>query len=135
MNRICSYLDKHAVLRCTECGETLEMCSCAYEDSVEERLHSPAGTVINMIRGELASYDGDDLHRLAKLTAAVGLLAQEMIQHDLNQGAATQEVLRAAVRVATEAILIATESDGNFQYAFPVVEEELPRGPVGGQYD
>ena len=73
-----------------------------------------------MVRGELKSYDGEDLHRLARLTDAVGILARELVQHDLNQGSTTQEVLRAAAKVAAEAILIATESDNNFAYAFPV---------------
>jgi len=44
-------------------------------------------------------------------------------------------VLREAVQVAAMAIRLAVEGDDNFLYSFPVVEDELPRGPVSRQYD
>jgi hypothetical protein len=32
------------------------------------------------------------------------------------------------------AVRVAVEGDDNFLYEFPIIEDELPRGPVGGQY-
>ncbi len=65
----------------------------------------------------------------------MGELATLLIQHDRSQGPSVQEVLRAAVQVAAGAVRIAVEGDENFLYEFPIVEEELPRGPVGRTYD
>jgi NTP pyrophosphatase (non-canonical NTP hydrolase) len=104
----------------------------------QERWTSPDGLVMKMITDELAAareaFPGKT-HMLAALLEEVGELAQAMIQHDRKQGTSVHEVLREAVQVAAMAIRLAVEGDDNFLYAFPVVEEELPRGPVGRQYD
>lgn len=91
-----------------------------------------------MVRGELDAARKqfpETTHMLAALTKNVGELAQAMMEHDRDSSQTTQEVLREAVQVATMAIRIAAEGDENFVYQFPVVEEDLPRGPVGGRYD
>ena len=77
----------------------------------------------------------ENTHKLAALVEEVGELAQAMIQHDRKLGTSVHEVLREAVQVAAMAVRVAVEGDDNFLYTFPVVEDELPRGPVGRQYD
>jgi NTP pyrophosphatase (non-canonical NTP hydrolase) len=74
-------------------------------------------------------------HMLAALVEEVGEVAQAMMHHDLKQGIGVHEVLREAVQVGCMAIRLAVEGDDNFLYSFPVVEDELPRGPVSRQYD
>ena len=138
MKRTCTYRDRRNTLCCTECGSDLTICQCqAVDEMAQERWTSPDGLVMKMITDELAAareaFPGKT-HMLAALLEEVGELAQAMIQHDRKQGTSVHEVLREAVQVAAMAIRLAVEGDDNFLYAFPVVEEELPRGPVGRQY-
>ena len=138
MERTCTFANKHNVLCCTECGLGIDLCQCVDTDAIAyDRLTSPDGLVFIMIRDELKAareaFPGQT-HMLAAMVEEVGELAQAIMQHDRQQGTSVQEVLREAVQVAAMAIRIAVEGDDNFLYEFPVVEDELPRGPVGGQY-
>jgi NTP pyrophosphatase (non-canonical NTP hydrolase) len=138
-DRTCTYRDKRNTLCCTECGSDLSLCQCPSPDEqAQERWTSPDGLVIKMITDELAAareaFPGKT-HMLAALVEEVGELAQAIMQHDRKQETSVHEVLREAVQVACMAIRVAVEGDDNFLYQFPVVEEELPRGPVGRQYD
>lgn len=137
-DRSCVYLNPWNVQTCTECGEALSLCQCPTPDyQAHERLTSKDGLVFAMIRGELEgarkAFPGST-HMLAALVEEVGELAQALIEHDRAQAKSAPEVLREAVQVACMAIRVATEGDDNFAYVFPAVEEELPRGPVGGQF-
>lgn len=137
--RSCIYYDPYNKPCCTECGSDLQLCQCENPDeAAHQRITSPEGVIISMIMGQLdadRAEGADTTHLLATLSKSTGELAQAMIEHDRAQGTTVQEVMREAVRVATMAIRIATEGDENFLYEFPVVEEDLPRGPVGGRYD
>lgn len=137
--RSCIYYDPQNKPVCTECGSDLQLCQCADPDgSAHHRMASPDGIIISMIMGELdaaRSQFPDSTHMLAALVEEVGEVAKALMEHDRNQGTSVQEVMRECVQVATMAIRIATEGDENFLYQFPVVEEDLPRGPVGGRYD
>lgn len=137
--RSCTFSNKHNLTCCTECGLGLDLCQCVEPDRVaENRLTSPDGLVYIMIRNEVnAARDKfpKTTHMLAALVEEVGELSQAMVEHDRAQGTSVQEVLREAVQVAAMAVRIAVEGDDNFLYEFPVVEDELPRGPVGGQYE
>lgn len=139
MNRTCTYHDKHNTLCCTECGSDLTLCQCTgVDEQAQERWTSPDGLVMNMVREELISAREafpENTHKLAALVEEVGELAQAMIQHDRKLGTSVHEVLREAVQVACMAIRVAVEGDDNFLYQFPIVEEDLPRGPVSRQYD
>jgi len=138
-DRTCTFLNPHHVLTCTECGSDLTICQCTAPDAQShERLTSPDGLVFTMIRDELVAARKafpESTHKLAALMEEVGELAQAMIQHDRKLGTSATEILREAVQVACMAIRIAVEGDDNFLYEFPVIEDELPRGPVGGMYD
>jgi len=139
MTRTCTYMDPHNALACTECGRGVELCQCVdVEGQAHERLHTPDGIVITMIRGELDAARGtypDPQHALAALMEEAGKLARGLISHDRQQEVVVQEVLRRAVTTAAMAIRIATEGDDNFAYAFPSVEEEvLPTGPVSDRF-
>jgi NTP pyrophosphatase (non-canonical NTP hydrolase) len=136
--RNCTFLNKHHVECCTECGLGIDFCQCVdYDGSAENRLTSADGLVFKMIRDELVAareaFPGKT-HMLCATMEEVGELAQAMMQHDRHEGTSAQEILREAVQVAAMAIRIAVEGDDNFLYEFPAVEDELPRGPVGGQY-
>lgn len=137
--RTCTFLDPQNMERCTECGVTVDLCLCANVDlSAHNRLNSTDGMIMTMVRGELdaaRSQFPETTHMLAALMEEVGELAQAMMEHDRDGSQTTQEVLREAVQVATMAIRVAAEGDENFVYQFPTVEEDLPRGPVGGRYD
>lgn len=137
--RTCTFLDPQNMERCTECGISLDLCLCANVDlSAHQRLNSVDGQIISMVRGELDAARGKfpgSTHMLAALMEEVGELAQALMQHDTDGSQTTQEVLREAVQVAAMAIRVAAEGDENFVYEFPVVEDDLPRGPVGGRYD
>ena len=137
--RSCTYLDPQNQRACTECGRGVEMCQCVNADqTAHERIYSPDGIVINMIRGELDAarekFPGSE-HRMVALGEEFGELCQAMMQHDVDGSQTVPMVLREAVQVAAMAIRVAVDGDANFAYAFPTVEEELPRGPVAGQYD
>lgn len=138
MTRTCTYMDPHNALACTECGRGVELCQCVNpEGAAHDRLHSPDGIVITMIRGELDAARGEypeGQHALAALLEEAGKLARGLIKHDRAQEVTIQEVLRRAVTTAAMAIRIATEGDTNFLYAFPTVEEDLPRGPVTDKF-
>lgn len=138
MIRTCTYTDPHNTQRCTECGLTTDLCLCVdVEGSAHDRLQSPDGLVMTMIRGELDAARGkfpDTLHRLAALGEEFGELCQALMQHDIDGSQTTAMVLREAVQVATTAIRIATEGDDNFKYQFPSIEEDLPRGPVTDRF-
>ncbi len=138
MTRTCTYIDPHNTLACTECTRTVELCQCIDPDAIaHDRLSSPDGLVITMIRGELDAARRkfpDSLHRLAALGEEFGELCQAMMEHDIDGSQTTIMVLREAVQVATTAIRIATEGDDNFKYAFPSVEEDLPKGPVSDRF-
>jgi len=136
--RSATFSNKYNVECCTECGLGVDMCQCVDPDAIAwDRLTSPDGLVFSMIRDELKAarkaFPGQT-HMLCALVEEVGELAQGMMEHDRQQGISVQEVLREAVQVAAMAIRIAVEGDDNFLYEFPIVEDELPRGPVGGQY-
>lgn len=126
------------MLACTECGSGLDLCTCVRpDDMAHERLTSPDGLVIRMIRDELVAartaFPGD-LHMLAALVEEVGEVAKGLMEHDLGLGTTTQQVLREAVQVACMAIRVATEGDANFSYVFPAIEEDLPKGPVADRF-
>jgi NTP pyrophosphatase (non-canonical NTP hydrolase) len=91
-----------------------------------------------MIRDELKAareaFPGKT-HMLTALVEEVGEVAKAMMEHDRKEGTSVQQVLREAVQVASMAIRIAVEGDDNFLYEFPIVEDELPRGPMGRTYD
>lgn len=138
-DRTCTYRDKHNTICCTECGSDLTICQCpAPNEQAQERLTSPDGLVMKMVADEVAAareaFPGKT-HMLAALVEEVGEVAQAIMQHDRKQGTSVHEVLREAVQVGAMAIRLAVEGDDNFLYAFPVVEDELPRGPVSRQYD
>lgn len=137
--RSCIYYDPQNKPCCTECGSDLQLCQCENPDeAAHRRMTSPDGVVISMIMGELdaarSQFVGTQ-HQLASLVKEVGKVAESMVEHDRNQGTSVQEVLRGVVQVAATSIRLATEGDDNFLYEFPIVEDSLPRGPVGGQYD
>ena len=136
--RNCTFLNKHHVECCTECGLGIDFCQCVDPNaSAEERLTSADGLMFKLIRDELVAarkaFPGKT-HMLCATVEEVGELAQAMMQHDRHEGTTVQEVLREAVQVAAMAVRVAVEGDDNFLYEFPAVEDELPRGPVGGQY-
>ncbi len=137
--RSCIYYDPRNKPCCTECGSDLTLCTCANPDeAAHQRLTSRDGVIVSLIMGELQAVRAQSpgqQHHLANLTKEAGELAHSMIQHDLGQSGSPQEVLRDAIQVATIAIRIATEGDDNFLYEFPAVEDDLPSGPVGRQYD
>jgi NTP pyrophosphatase (non-canonical NTP hydrolase) len=91
-----------------------------------------------MIRDELRAareaFPGNT-HMLCALVEEVGEVAKAIMEHDRRQGTSVQEVLREAVQVASMAVRLAVEGDENFLYEFPIVEDELPRGPIGRTYD
>jgi NTP pyrophosphatase (non-canonical NTP hydrolase) len=91
-----------------------------------------------MIRDELKAareaFPGKT-HMLCALVEEVGEVAKAMMEHDRKEGTSVQQVLREAVQVASMAIRLAVEGDDNFLYEFPIVEDELPRGPMGTTYD
>ena len=137
--RTCTFLDPQNIERCTECGVPMDLCLCANVDlSAHQRWNSVDGQIISMVRGELDAarkqFPGST-HMLAALMEEVGELAQAMMEHDRDGSQTTQEVLREAIQVAAMAIRVAAEGDENFVYEFPIVEADLPRGPVGGRYD
>lgn len=137
--RSCTFRSPHHVHTCTECGSDITICQCVAPDQqAHERLTSPDGLVFTMIRDELIAarkaFPGTT-HMLCALTEEVGELHQAMMEHDRKQGTSATEILREAVQVAAMAIRVAVEGDENFLYDFPVVETELPKGPVGGMYD
>lgn len=139
MPRTCTFASPHNVATCTECGSDITICQCvAPDDQAHERLTSPDGLVFVMIRDELVAARKafpENTHKLAALMEEVGELAQAMMQHDRHLGTSVTEVLREAIQVAAMAVRIAVEGDENFLYEFPIVEAELPRGPVGRTYD
>ena len=136
--RTCTYHNKHNTPCCTECGLGIDLCQCIEPDhKAEKRLTSVDGLIMKMISDEVAAARAkfpETTHMLAALVEEVGELAQAMMEHDRAQGTSVQEVLREAIQVAAMAVRIAAEGDNNFLYEFPVIEDELPRGPVGGQY-
>ncbi len=139
MDRSCTFASPHNVPTCTECGSDVTICQCVAPDTqAHARLTSPDGLVFTMIRDELVAareaFPGNT-HMLCALTEEVGELHQAMMEHDRKQGTSVTEVLREAVQVAAMAIRVAVEGDENFLYDFPIVEDELPRGPIGRQYD
>jgi NTP pyrophosphatase (non-canonical NTP hydrolase) len=138
-DRTCTYRDKRNTLCCTECGSDLSLCQCpSPNEQAQERWTSPDGLVMKMITDELVAARGafpGTTHMLAALVEEVGEVAQAMMHHDLKQGTSVHEVLREAVQVGCMAVRLAVEGDDNFLYSFPVVEDELPRGPVSRQYD
>jgi NTP pyrophosphatase (non-canonical NTP hydrolase) len=102
-----------------------------------ERVTSPDGIVITMVRGELVAARGkfpESLHQFAALVEEVGELAQALMEHDRDGSQTTAMVLREAVQVAAMAIRVATEGDDNFAYVFPTIEDDLPRGPVTDRF-
>lgn len=136
--RTCTYLNKHHVECCTECALGIDFCQCVDPNAIaEDRLTSADGLMLKLVRDELKAareaFPGKT-HMLCAMVEEVGELAQAIMQHDRQQGTSAQEVLREAVQVATMAIRVAVEGDDNFLYEFPAAEDELPRGPVGGQY-
>ena len=56
------------------------------------------------------------------------------MEHAREQGTSPQEILREAVQVAAMAIRVAVEGDSDFTYIFPMIEEELPKGPVADRF-
>lgn len=137
--RNCVFSDPHNIERCTECGATIDLCMCVnIDDSAHQRLASPEGIVIAMIRGELSANPTDgsagSQHLLVSLMQEVGELAQAMIEHDRIQETTVQMVLRKAVQAAAVTIQIATRGDDNFLYIFPLIEEDLPKGPVSDRF-
>ncbi len=134
IDRTCTFLDMHRTQCCTECSATLELCQCVDPDvQALERLTSPDGIVITMVRGELEAArkkSPNNLHQLVALMEEVGELAQAMMHHDTDGSQTIQMVLRKCVQVASMAVRVATEGDENFAYLFPMAEEDLPRGPV-----
>ena len=137
--RTCIYRDKRNTPCCTECGSDLTLCQCTAPDlQAQERWTSPDGLVLKMVTDELAAareaFPGKT-HMLTALVEEVGELAQAIMQHDRKEGTSVHAVLREAVQVACMAIRVAVEGDDNFLYSFPVVEEDLPRGPMSRQYE
>lgn len=139
MARSCTFANPHNVATCTECGSDITICQCvAPDDQAHERLTSPDGLVFTMIRDELVAARKafpENTHKLAALMEEVGELAQAIMQHDRKLGTSAIEVLREAIQVACMAVRIAVEGDDNFLYEFPIIEDELPRGPIGRDYD
>lgn len=137
--RTCTYRNQHNTFCCTECNSSIDLCQCVnWDQQALERMTSPDGLIIMMIRDELVAarkaFPGST-HMLCAFMEEVGELAQALMEHDRNQGTSVQEVMREAVQCAAMSIRIAVEGDENFMYEFPIVEDRLPSGPVGRQYD
>jgi len=138
-DRTCTYRNPHNTLCCTECNSGIELCQCVNPDmDAYTRMTSPDGLVMMMVRDELkaarAAFPGSTL-MLCAFMEEVGELAQALMEHDRSQGTSVQEVMREAVQCAAMSIRLAVEGDENFMYEFPVLEEKMPTGPVGRQYD
>jgi hypothetical protein len=137
--RTCTYRNRHNVECCTECGLGIDFCQCVEpDDKADKRLTSVDGMIMKMITDEVTTARDKfpkTTHMLAALVEEVGELSQALMEHDRSQGTSVQEVLREAIQTAAMAVRIAAEGDDNFLYEFPVIEDELPRGPVGGQYE
>lgn len=137
-DRSCTYLDPHNMLACTECGSGLDLCTCVRpDDMAHERLTSHDGLVIKMIRDELVAARTkfpDNVHQFDALVEEVGEVAKGLMEHDRGLGTTTLQVLRECVQVASMAVRVAVEGDADYVYAFPAVEEDLPRGPVTDRF-
>lgn len=137
-NRTCTYLDPHNLLCCSECGSSLDLCVCVNPDTIaHERLTSHDGLMIRMIGDELVAARTkfpDNVHQFDALVEEVGELAKGLMEHDRGLGTTTHQVLREAVQVACMAIRVAVEGDADYVYAFPAVEDELPKGPVADRF-
>jgi len=137
-DRTCTYMSPYNSPVCTECGSALDLCVCIDPDAMaHDRLTSVDGLVIRMIKDELvAARDAfpGDTHMLAALVERVGEVSRGLMEHDRGLGTTTQQVLREAVQVAAMAVRLATEGDSNFSYLYPLVEEELPKGPVSDRF-
>jgi hypothetical protein len=125
--RTCTYRNRHNVECCTECGLGIDFCQCVEpDDKADKRLTSVDGMIMKMITDEVTTARDKfpkTTHMLAALVEEVGELSQALMEHDRSQGTSAM------------AVRIAAEGDDNFLYEFPVIEDELPRGPVGGQYE
>jgi len=138
-DRTCTYRNPHGTLCCTECNSGIELCQCVNpEGAAYERMTSVDGLFFIMVRDELkaarSAFPGTT-HMLAAFMEEVGELAQALMEHDRSQGTSVQEVMREAVQCAAMSIRLGTEGDENFMYEFPVLEDKMPTGPVGRQYD
>lgn len=118
--RTCTYLDQHHLERCTECGVTLDLCSCPnVNDSAHHRLWGKDGRTIRIMLSELESARKefpDNQHLLCTLMERIGKLAQAIMEHDRGQGTTTQQVYREAIQAASIAIRVAVDGDQNFLY-------------------
>ena len=137
--RTCTYRNPHNTICCTECNSSVELCQCVNPDrAAYNRMTSPDGLVMKMIQDELiaarAAFPGST-HMLCAFIEEVGELAKALMEHDRGQGTSVQEVIREAVQCAAMSIRLAVEGDENFMYEFPILEEKMPTGPVGRQYD
>lgn len=117
----CWYRDPKGILRCTECGQSHDLCVCLnVSEDAHKRLWSPEGRVIRGILQELIEARDkypEDVHTLAALMREVGTLSDVMIGFDRNrEGVTQQDVMKEAIQVAVMAIRVAIEGDNSFAY-------------------
>src|SRR5262245_9808672 len=118
--RTCTFVDRRAQLRCTECGLTLDLCVCpAPDEQAFRRIASNEGTFLNRVRAEIALADeraeGNQFLSV-QIHKQAGIVSGLLLSHHDGQGASPQEILQALVQTAVLVTRLAIEGDGEFSY-------------------
>ena len=115
----CIYRDPRGTMRCTECGNSEDLCVCVEVNrDAHTRLWSREGRVLRAIMQEIEdarTQFPEPTFLLAALQEEVGEVANALLEHHRGNKP-PKEVLRECVQTAAMAVRIAIEGDPQFDY-------------------
>lgn len=128
--RTCSYRDHRGQDRCTECGETIELCKCPNPDELATyRLNSATGralraTLEGILLDRGTRFGNEDA--FLRISEQLGLLTSKVITYDriatpqeeteTPQEVTQPDLFREIIKLSVVTLRFATEGDASHYY-------------------
>lgn len=122
ISRACSYHDSRRRVRCTECGVTIDLCTCVeVEELASQRLTSEEGKFLREVMRDASGIalgsSADRDHMLERIMSELGMVAMKLVKNDKDRSVADEDVRHELVRLAGAITHLAAH--GTPEYAYP----------------
>jgi hypothetical protein len=116
VTRPCAYLDPRQRVRCTECGMTVDLCTCVnVSEMAQERLHSPEGQFLRAVAAELGQFPNPK-YRFETLVQLVGDLGIKLVNNAAINTPAPPDIYQHIAKIAAIAVLLGSGGTDEYPY-------------------